>query len=435
MQWAVKMQAMQYYALCLLVFFIPFPFLFGSYTIALLVLLWLLQAKFKQTLFRFLQRKWLWPWVLFFIVNAFSYLYSSNKEQSLFDIGAKASLLLLPIIIGAGQNISRKWLERIFLSLNYSISFVALFCIVHAVVRCYQEGYIYAPFFFYHKLVDGFDASAVYMALYTLFSISIMLLATWKHYYIGKWRVLKVVFIVWQLIFFIMLSSRLLILLFFALLVPFYIRKAFKHRKWGISKLLIIGTLFLSAGIAVFVTDNPVKRRYHDIFQKDMSVAWLPDYKNVPQDSFNNVTLRLMLWRFGYEIIQENNLWLLGAGNGDATDLQNEKLAQYGFDTEVKDDNKRSEFYDINLHNMFFEALLMVGIIGLFIYVLMVFPPLFFLKTMEYRHVVFIFHVSMLFFMFQEAILQTQAGIVFYTLFSSIFWNIVYSNDNQLVEK
>lgn len=434
MQWADKMQAMQYYALCLLAFFIPFPFLFGSYTIALIAVLWILRGGFRLSFTNLITRKWLWPWIGFFLLTLFSYTYSTNKAQSAFDIGAKASILLLPLIIGAGQQIPRKWLERILISLNYSISFVAMFCLIHAIVRCYQEGYVYVPFFFYHRLVDGFDASAVYMALYTLFSISIMLLTPWKHYYKGKWQVLKVIFIIWQLIFFIMLSSRLLLLLFFLLLVPFYIRKAFKYKKWGWGRLVIIGLLFVSAGIAVFATDNPVKRRYYDIFQKDLSIAWLPNYKDVPQESFNNVTLRLMLWRFGYEIIQENDLWLTGAGNGDATDLQNQKLAQYGFDIDAEGDNKRSEFYDINLHNMFFEALLMIGMPGMLLFILMAFAPLFHLRSMEYRHMFFIFHVSVLFFMFQEAILQTQAGIVYYTLFSMIFWNLIYGNDNQMFE-
>ena len=138
-----------------------------------------------------------------------------------------------------------------------------------------------------------------------------------------------------------------------------------------------------------------------------------------------------MLWRFGYENMQEHNLWLKGAGNGDAVDLQNQKLEQHGFDIDAAKDNVRSEFYNINLHNMFFQVLMMIGIPGLLLYIIMVFSPLLALRVMEYRHIFFVFHVSMLFFMFQEAIFQTQAGIVFYSVFSMIFWNLKYRNDNQ----
>lgn len=417
------------YALCALVFFIPFPFLFGSYTIVLIILLWLLNADFKGTFSRFAERKMLWVWVVYYVLNAASYFYSDNKGDSVFDIGAKISMLVLPFVVGAGMNIDRRHLERLMVFFTASISCIAVFCIIHAVVRCYQEGYVYTPFFFYHRLVDGLDASAVYMALYCMFSISVMLLLPWQHYYTGTQKIVKISFVILQLIFFILLSSRLLILLFFILLVPFYLRKSLKYRSWGVGRILMIGLLFIAVGIGVLGTENPVKKRYNDMFQKDVSVAWLKDYSNVPQDSFNNATLRLMLWRFGIENMNEHKLWLTGAGNGDVTDLQNAKLKQYGFDTDVKDDNKTSEFYNINLHNMFLQVLLMIGLPGLLLYIILSLSPLFALRGMEFRHIFFIFHVSMLFFMFQEAILQTQAGIVYYSVFCMIFWNLKYGID------
>lgn len=419
------------YALCILAFLIPFPFIFGSYAIVLLSLLWILNGDFKGSFQRFKANKVLWAWVAYYVLNALSYFYSENKGQSLFDIGAKMSILLLPFVIGAGTPISKKLFERVLVFFISSLSIVAVISIIHAIVRCYREGYIYKPFFFYHDLVAGFDSSAVYMALYCLFSLACLLMLQWQHFFTGKYKWVKVLLIVWQILFFILLSSRLLIILFFILLVPFYIRKAFKHKGWGIGRLAIIAVFFAIIGGGVFTTDNPVKNRFNDMFQKDLSIAWQDDYSQIPQDSFSNVTLRLMLWRFGYENMQEHNLWLKGAGNGDAVDLQNQKLEQHGFDIDAAKDNVRSEFYNINLHNMFFQVLMMIGIPGLLLYIIMVFSPLLALQGMEYRHIFFVFHVSMLFFMFQEAIFQTQAGIVFYSVFSMIFWNLKYKNDNQ----
>lgn len=419
------------YALCLLAFLIPFPFIFGSYAIGAVTFFWLLQGDFKGTFSRLLERKQLWFWILYFLLNACSYFYSENKGQSLFDIGAKISLLFLPIVVGAGMQISKKQFERILVFFSSGLSLVALLCLTHSVIRTYNEGYLYKPFFFYHRLVEGFDSSAVYMALYCLFSLSALMMLKWEHYFTGKYRVWRIVYIVWQVLFFILLSSRLLILLFFLLVVPFYMRKALKHRNWSIGRVALISIIFLTIGASVFSFDNPVKTRFSDMFQKNLDIAWKEDYRNVPQDSFSNVTLRLMLWRFGYENMQEHNLWLKGAGNGDAVDLQNKKLKEHGFDTELSGDNQRSEYFNINLHNMFFQVLMMIGIPGLILYMLMVFSPLFALRGMEYRHIFFVLHVSMLFFMFQEAILQTQAGIVFYTVYSMIFWNLKYSIDSE----
>jgi len=419
------------YALCLLAFLIPFPFIFGSYAIGTVTFFWLLQCDFKGTFLRLKERKELWFWILYYILNACSYFYSENKDQSLFDIGAKISLLFLPVVVGAGMKISKKLFERILFFFSSGLSIVALISLIHAVIRTYNEGYLYKPFFFYHRLVEGFDSSAVYMALYSLFSLSALMMLKWEHYFTGKYRVWRIVYIVWQVLFFILLSSRLLILLFFLLVVPFYMRKALKHRNWSIGRVVLISIIFIAIGASVFTFDNPVKTRFSDMFQKNLDIAWKEDYRNVPQDSFSNVTLRLMLWRFGYENMQEHNLWLKGAGNGDAVDLQNKKLQEHGFDTELNGDNQRSEYFNINLHNMFFQVLMMIGIPGLILYMLMVFSPLLALKGMEYRHIFFVFHVSMLFFMFQEAILQTQAGIVFYTVYSMIFWNLKYGVDSE----
>ena len=215
------------YALCLLAFLIPFPFIFGSYAIVALTLLWILNGDFKGTFKRFRANKILWVWVAYYILNALSYYYSENKAQSLFDMGAKMSILLLPFVIGAGIDISKKLFERVLVFFISSLSLVALLSILHGVVRCYQEGYIYKPFFFYHRLVEGFDSSAVYMALYCMFSLACLLMLQWKYFFTGRYKWVKVALVIWQILFFILLSSRLLLILFFILLVPFYIRKAF----------------------------------------------------------------------------------------------------------------------------------------------------------------------------------------------------------------
>lgn len=420
-----------HFLLCALVFCLPFSFNLAAYCIIGLLLCWLLQGNFKQTFANLRSRKALWPWFIFYLLHIISYTYSENKGQSLFDIEQKLSLLIMPVIIGAGFTIERKIQERIFLIFTYSITLVGIFCLTHSVVRCIQEGYIYTPFFFYHSLVDGLDPSAVYMALYAMLSLSALLFFPWTYYYTGKYKKLKTFMLIFQVIFFILLSSRLLILLFILLLIPFYLRKTAKKGNTSIPNILALSATFMAIVVVLFITNNPVKKRFNDIFDKKLNVAWKQDYSTTPQADFNNITLRLMLWRFGFDNLNEHHLWLIGAGNGDAVDLQNDQLARHGIDVYNPDPAKRSEFYNINLHNMWLQTLLMLGIVGLVVFCLITFTPLLYISTLEYKHFYFIYHISILFFMFQEAAFQTQAGIVYYSFFTMLFWNFYYANPHQ----
>ena len=129
--------------------------------------------------------------------------------------------------------------------------------------------------------------------------------------------------------------------------------------------------------------------------------------------------------------MQEHNLWLAGAGNGDVHTLQNDKMAEYGIKNIYPVNTWRSPFYNANLHNMFFQCLLMIGIPGLLIFTAIAFLPIFNLRNFIYGQVFLIFHLTAIFFMLQEAALQSQAGIIYYTFFSMIFWNISYQKTKK----
>ena len=157
--------------------------------------------------------------------------------------------------------------------------------------------------------------------------------------------------------------------------------------------------------------------------------AWLDDYSNVKEEDFDNVTLRLFLWRIGIESVAEKNAWLTGTGNGDVHIVLNSKMRSYNVqDIDNPDRDERPGFYNANLHNMYVQTLVMLGLPGLIVFLLVVILPLFYIFKVSPYQPFLIFHVTSLLFMMQEAVLQTQAGIVFYMLISSIFWSIYYSN-------
>lgn len=410
-------------ALCLLVFSIPFPYAFGSIAVILLIITWLIQLNFKSTLKNLAKRKSLWVWIAFFLLFLISYTYSDNKSQSAFDIQSKISILVLPIIIGAGMKLSRKQTEQVFLSFALGVTAISTYSFGQATVSWAQDSDL--SHFFYHPLVKGLSANAVYQSWYAILSISLLIFYPWKSTFIKPKRFLRLAIIILQVLFFICLSSRTLILLFFLLLIPVYLRSAINK----ISKPhIILITMYASILTAlVAFTDNPIRSRYESVATTDLSLSFQDDYTDVVESDFSNLTLRIFLWRVGLENISEHNLWLTGAGNGDAQDLQNERMADYGLrNMRTPGPYGYSPYHNANMHNMFLQSLLMVGLGGLICLLLITLSPFLHIRKTNYTPVFLIFHVASFFFLMQEAALQTQAGIIYYTTFSMIFWNKVY---------
>ena len=122
------------------------------------------------------------------------------------------------------------------------------------------------------------------------------------------------------------------------------------------------------------------------------------------------------------ENMELHNLWLKGAGNGDVHKLQNERIAAHGIIGMEENSKPRSSLYKVNLHNMYFESLIMFGIPGLFVFILIAFGPLFYLHRSSTSYLFALFHITAVFFMVQESALQTQAGVIFYAFFSAVLW-------------
>ncbi len=425
---AGRLRIALYYILYALCFILPFSYQYTSLCIVVLTAVWLLNGEFSLIKKRIKNRKIFWAFLLYFGLFAFSYTYSDNTEQSLFDTQSKISLLLLPFIIGLGLPINKKRLEHILLSFVCGVTAVAIYSIAYGTFNWVTTGDI--TYMFYHKLVEQQDPNAVYEALYSLFSISVLLLFKWKQHFTGNRFKLKVAITIIQILFFTLLASKTLIVLFILCVVPFYIRFILRNelnpKRIGLAvSVLVVGLCLLT------FTDNPVRDRYEDIMNKDLSIVTLEDYSNVKESDFSNFTLRLFLWRLCFDNVSDHNLWVQGAGNGDAQALQNEKLKEIGIRNIHPQLAHRSPFYNTNVHNMYFQSLLMVGIGGMILLIIITLSPFTKFYSLLDEPYILAFHISILFFMFQEAMLQTQAGTAYYALIYSIYISAFHEKDTM----
>ncbi len=419
------------YALCLLAFSIPTWFVFSSACLVLVTILWLLQGNLSETLKNIRERKYLWPWFVFYLLLAISYFYSENKEQAAFDLKTKLAYILLPLIMGGGITLTakQKTIESILLSLIAGVVFAAIVSIVDATMVWYPDRYYFA--FFYHQLVRRLDPNAVYTAWYTIFSISLILFMPWQHYFQGRFKIVKIPLAAFLLIFFLLLSARMFILLFLLFIIPYFLKKSFSNIKRGLITTVIVIVCLFALFRIVDSTNNPIRNRYYAMIYGNEEYAWLNDYSQVAEEKFDNVTLRLFLWRLGVETIAEKRAWLTGVGNGDVHLSLVAKMREYKVQNiDNPDISKRPGFHNANLHNMFIQTLVMIGIPGLVIILIISISPFFFMHKVRPYQPFLVFHITSILFMMQEAVLQTQAGIFFYIFISSIFWNLYYTQKN-----
>ncbi len=274
------LQQLLHISMCIVAFAIPFPYIAGSISVILVILVWILQADFRSTFRRLLRNKVLICWMLFYLLHALSYTYSEDKTDSLFDLQSKLSFLVLPVVIGAGMSITRKQLEHIFLGFISGITIVAIFCMVQAAVDYNLTGN--SNFFFYHDLIRGLNANAVYMSWYVITAIVILILFDWEKVFKGAGKILWFLILLLQFGFFILLSSKSLILLFFVFMMPvFYIRHFHKYYR-PLPRALIVGSM-LAIGAVIFLSDNPIRDRYEDILKKEENSTWIKTGADRPE--------------------------------------------------------------------------------------------------------------------------------------------------------
>jgi len=388
----------------------------------------LLKGTFKDTWLQLRVNKGYWFWIGFFLLYAISYFYSADKAQAQFEIVQRLSFILLPLLVGAGTDIDRRRWVYILLAFVAGITMAGLGCMIKAAILWKQTGD--TTHMFYHELVSGLDVNAVYMAWYVVFSLSALLLFRWDDVFRGRRGILKWMVIMVQILFLILLSSRLLLVIFFVVTIPVYISALYRNLHLSKGRVGIIMAGFVLIILGLVMTKNPVRQRFDDVLHNDFQHSFLKDYRNDAQN-FNNLTLRVFVWRIGIENLNEHGLWWKGAGIGDVQALQNKKIEAYGINHMDEGNHPAPTMYNMNLHNMYMQTVMALGIPGLIVFLLLIFSPLFVLTRMEDRRTFFIFHIAACAFMLQESIFQTQAGIIYYTFFSVIFWKLAYQDERD----
>jgi O-antigen ligase len=351
------------------------------------------QVFFKR-LFNFKQQE-IW-FVLFFLIHLLGMLWSENNAFGISDIGMKLSFFLLPILVLLAKiNLTVKQIQQLF-----------IFGLIVSLFLCYSSAIfksIYYPednhwgYFFESEFSSFMHRS--YFATY----LSIGSVICFVEFFNFKKRLVHgILFFLFSFSLLLTMSKAgvIVYLLSMLILISWLI---LKKRMFVIAGLSIVGIISI---IAIMSTSNSgVNQRFNEM------VKTLNGVKTVNNPSTESNTARIIMWSTSVKVLKEN--FPFGTGTGDVKDeliKKNISLNNLGV-AESK----------LNAHNQFLNTGVQLGVLGI-IALLGIFLTQFF-RALVLKDVQ-LFLVSLTFFLsfMVESFLETQAGIIPFTLISLLFY-------------
>jgi O-antigen ligase len=400
-----------YLAAILIMVVLPIYYKYIPPLMILLCLTWISEnySKFGE-IFRYdsQYRNLLISFMLFFLWQVISVLYSSDFHLGWSNIFGRLSLLIFPLILfkpGARIKSNTLNLLRVF---AISTLFYVISCFVYALYRSLyfiNGGLSFNPhptyafwinYFFGPDLAYSIHPS--YLAMYVLISVFISL-ESWYD------KSMKKRFRIWWLI----IGSSLFISIYFIssragilaaiVTISFYaIIKIINRKKSRIIWMSMIIILVLSLPL---IRNNDRVNLLLQGFSKENG------YELRRQDE------RLIVWKSAMEIIKNHPIFGVGIG-----DVRTELVKEY-----IRIGEDKLEKERLNAHNQFLEVLLEEGLVG-FSFFLLVFGSLIFIAINEKNLILGLFIIMIIIFFMFETVLYRLAGVSFFSLFSFLLLHI-----------
>lgn len=390
-------------------FTLPFSIKLSNIVLFIMAALLLLRVDILRQIWEVRRFPLILPYLFLFLTYVISILWSNNSRVAGFTIEKHLALLILPITLFANfDKIRTSQISKILYAFVWGTFASYIYLFVRFLFLKTDDHTLTLSYFFRELAVNYVQLHPTYQAMYTIFSISILLVKIVKHPI--NWQSAFYILVVLVLCIFCLLTgARMpLIALFVILLAILYLAlQSSKHFKITalISGVFLVGMVFLVPQFEVF------KSRIKEI-------------KETPLEPpigihFNSINLRVAQLLCSKNIILDN--WLLGVGVGDTQDQLNNCYCKNNWSPALYERN-------YNAHNQYLQTFIGTGIIGLLLFLGILFIPLWY--SIKSRNVV----LTILIFLFSfccitESMLEKNKGIIFYTFFSLVL--LAKSNQNS----
>lgn len=409
-----------YLAIGLIIIVISLPFLFthkilfliNRIAIVFILLIWLLMPGLR-TRFKLIRNNYLLAgFILMYGIELLGLLYSSNISVALSSLEKKLPLLVLPLIIMTSGILDFKRLDQVIKFFVGSVTIASLICLLYAFHRNNYLEVLSDPnwfYFSYYDLVEILDIQPIYFSVFVSFSFYVIIFLIKNSWVESSWsrRLFYVSWACYLFVFLVLLSGKTSIIatIFIFMAITFFY---FQKRKQLLLGLLTLLLIVVTSGM--IISKLPVvKERFQEVLGMNKTSDWV--YGD-PQRNQPIPDARLVKWQSALDAIRDN--WLFGVGSGDVQDELNKQYKAHDFQAGIVE--------QFNTHNQYLQTWVGTGLIGLTFFVATLIASV--AKAIRLKnHFFLVFIALFMICCLTESMLERQFGILFYVIFSSLFYH------------
>lgn len=392
--------------ICIAYFGMFFPIKVSNYTIVILIGFCFAMSTPAKILKMLKESQFILLIIGMYLVQLVGLLYTSNMKEGLFELEKKIFFVGIPVFLLplVQEYFDKEDWRKLFIKIGW----ITIGTSVALLVIAFYKSYIlYDPTAFYYgrDLREGFTSIHYpYYSMYYAFG-SLLLLNTILDSVI-KMRfgyALMTLLFLYSLAIMILIASKTGIIIFgVTLTVILYYRL---NRKFF---LISMGAVLVSISVLMFFNET-TRERFVGLTDNLSVLAKNKLGENVTIDDLN---MRLLFWKISIVNAWKDNLVLAGTGTGDVQDYIDNlyKSPQYQLYGYVGWDS----------HNQWVYTFVQLGVLGL---LFMIWLYARFLRSSIQRNDLnfLCFLIITLVFSLSESILETNKGIIFFSLFFTLF--------------
>lgn len=331
------------------------------------------------------------------VIYSIGSIYSSDQSKVWFEITQKLSIPLIGFLMINPINDFTQFFKNMRKYYLVSVSVCVIINLFFSTILYFKTNSSDA--FLYTSFSGSIHPS--YFSMYLCMALIISVENYIKPDFFVKNIGIKSLLFLIPIVGIILLSSKSGLIVMFILLFVYGIRITFFRLKTSkITSKFKLLFLFLVITSIFFIFKSD---RFY------VATLGLKQINMKPTNELGTAGQRILIWESAFEISKSN--WLLGVGVGNDQEALNDKYRE----KELKPFYEKS----LNAHNQFIQTLLILGICGLFFIVIYLTYPLFVGWRLNDTYLI-CFGIIFLINALTESILNRQAGVFFWTLWTFI---------------
>lgn len=351
----------------------------------------------------------------FFVLNAFTILYSENVSFGLKKASLQSSIIILTFVVLSTRTIfDYRFTKSIVQSLTLGLLLNLVLSFAYQIIRFLSKEGRWVDYFIEDELstaiVDNyFLGLSLLVSFAIIFNLKLFALKNHQNNFYEKYNYLIVAVLFG---FLLLLNSRALIVIT-AILGTYIISSYFYKKDSKKNILYVIGAVILIIG---------TNYKFNRVFSEKVNEAINFDNRYDVNEYWGGRGMRLLIWDCAYKVIKANQL--MGVGIGDQQDELTLCYKIYMMDQLLY--NKQIRF---NAHNIFLQAGLSSGVTGLFVFLLGILLSI----KISYRYSNLFLFYSLIFMLsgLFESYLERNLTVAFYALFNPVIFAMALSEKNE----